>query len=141
MIPVHVAQERNTRGAADFTKRSHRGLHRMLTIVATRIKHNNAEVLSLFNIRDTFVEPNHSSKIGFVVQLDIDRREVSSWHHPSLAIGSDPSRCALPARNPTIKAQLFNGVQGKTEKFARGQHVATDSCPRKRCSNHKKQSA
>ena len=35
MIPAHVAQERNTRSAADLTKHSYRGLHRMLTIVVT----------------------------------------------------------------------------------------------------------
>src|SRR6266581_4628150 len=59
----------------------------------------------------------------------------------SLAIGSDPSQCGLPARNPMIRAQFLDSVQGKTEQFAKGQHVATDSCPRKRCSEHKKQSA
>jgi hypothetical protein len=32
MIRAHVAQERNTRSAADFTKHSYRGLHRMLTM-------------------------------------------------------------------------------------------------------------
>jgi len=31
MIPVRVDQGKNTRSAADFIKRSHRGLHRMLT--------------------------------------------------------------------------------------------------------------
>ncbi len=31
MIPAHVVLEGNTRSAADSTKRSHRGLHRMLT--------------------------------------------------------------------------------------------------------------
>jgi hypothetical protein len=31
MIPAHVAQERNTKNAADLTKHSYRGLHRMLT--------------------------------------------------------------------------------------------------------------
>jgi hypothetical protein len=31
MIPVRVDQQKNTRSAADFTKRSRRGLHRMLT--------------------------------------------------------------------------------------------------------------
>lgn len=33
----------------------------------------------------------------------------------SLAIGSDPSRCGLPARNPMIRAQFLDSVQGKTE--------------------------
>ena len=32
MIPVHVAQERNTRNAAGSTKRRHRGAHRMVTV-------------------------------------------------------------------------------------------------------------
>ena len=31
MIPVRAAQERNTRNAADLTKRRHRGAHRMVT--------------------------------------------------------------------------------------------------------------
>jgi integrase len=31
MIRAHVALERNTRSAADFTKHGYRGLHRMLT--------------------------------------------------------------------------------------------------------------
>jgi hypothetical protein len=35
MIRAHVAQERNTRSAADFTKHSYRGLHRMLTFQPT----------------------------------------------------------------------------------------------------------
>src|SRR5258705_197792 len=59
----------------------------------------------------------------------------------SLAIGSDPSRWGLSARNPMIKDQFLDSVQGKTEQFAKRQHVTTDSCPRKRCSERKKQSA
>src|SRR5262249_29142386 len=59
----------------------------------------------------------------------------------STAIGSDPSRCGLPARNPPIKAQFLDNVQRKTEQFAKWQHVATDSYPSKQRSEHKKQSA
>src|ERR1700739_1405044 len=40
-----------------------------------------------------------------------------------------------------IKHQFPDSVQGKTEQFAKGQHVATDSRPRKRCSERKKHSA
>src|SRR4030081_713181 len=40
-----------------------------------------------------------------------------------------------------IKDQFSDSVQGKTEQFAKRQHVATDSRPRKHCSEHKKQSA
>src|SRR5262249_37914746 len=58
----------------------------------------------------------------------------------SLAIGSDPGRWGLPARNPMIKDQFLNSVQGKTEQFAKRQRVTTDSGPRKHCSEHKKQS-
>ncbi len=32
MIPVRVAQEKNTRNAADSTKRHHCGAHRMVTL-------------------------------------------------------------------------------------------------------------
>ena len=34
MIPVRVAQEKNTRNAADSTKRYHCGAHRMVTVQA-----------------------------------------------------------------------------------------------------------
>jgi hypothetical protein len=36
MIPVRVDQGKNTRSAADFIKRSHRGLHRMLTEITLK---------------------------------------------------------------------------------------------------------
>ena len=40
-----------------------------------------------------------------------------------------------------IKTQFSDSMQGKTEQFAKRQHVATDSSPRKRCSEHNKQNA
>ena len=40
-----------------------------------------------------------------------------------------------------IKTQFSDSMQGKTEQFAKRQHIATDSSPRKHCSEHNKQNA
>jgi hypothetical protein len=58
-----------------------------------------------------------------------------------LAIGSNPSRCGLPSRNLAIRADFLDSVLRKAEQFTKVQHVATDSCPSKRCSEHQKESA
>src|SRR5215470_6418239 len=39
-----------------------------------------------------------------------------------------------------IKDQFLDSVQGKAKQFANRQHITTDSYPRKRCSEYKKQS-
>src|SRR6202521_1887253 len=49
MIRAHVAQERNTRSAADFTKHSYRGLHRMLTPNASPVAEINLDQSSAGN--------------------------------------------------------------------------------------------
>ena len=43
MIPVRVAQEKNTRNAADSTKRRHCGAHRMVTLQARMCQSDRRE--------------------------------------------------------------------------------------------------
>jgi hypothetical protein len=44
MIPVRVAQEKNTRNAADSTKRRHCGAHRMVTFLIEEMERGETDV-------------------------------------------------------------------------------------------------
>jgi hypothetical protein len=68
-------------------------------------------------------------------QIGLATRSVrfSSPAH-SLAIGSDPGRRSLSARNPVIETKFSDRMQGKTEQFTTRQHIATHGSPRKHCS-------
>jgi hypothetical protein len=67
MIPVRVAQEKNTRSAVDSTKRHHCGAHRMVTAL-TKALHNRR---SPWYQRSLIREPLR--KISVILSDDIQR--------------------------------------------------------------------
>jgi hypothetical protein len=51
MIPVRAAQEKNTRNAADSTKRRHCGAHRRVTMALSVLAYNLTRVMNIVGIK------------------------------------------------------------------------------------------
>ena len=98
MIPVRVAQEKNTRNTADSTKRCHCGAHRMVTL-------KDQQRLDLLEI---FEERYRRKSTLITAQLP-----VAQWHD---MIGEPPSPMLSStgsSTTPTVSPLKATACEGK----------------------------